>query len=354
MNCVVFDPFTKGRFQAKNRLVRSATQELTADEIGCPTETTIAYYEELAKGGVGTIIVSSTQIMRFGEFVKYKMRLDEEALVPQFQKIVDAIHQEGAQALIQLTVNWFKRPNAAGVYEICCVDDMTTEEIQSVVAAYQNAAKLAQQAGFDGMQIHGASGFLINQFLDPNINHRTDIYGKERTKIVEEIVTAVRKVTEDKFGISIKVSVEDFVFGNDEACIENCIALDQIGMDSIETSGHKNVMIPGIQAGKNEGTFFAAAEQLQRELQGKMNASLILTGGIRSLEKAEGVLEEGIADVIGLSRPLICEPNLPNRWQSEDVAPAKCVSCNQCLNKPNYEEPIFGCYLQSKTTWKFR
>ena len=354
MSCVTFDPIKKGRFQAKNRLVRSATQEMTADEVGCPTETTIEYYRELAKGGVGTIIVSSTQIMRFGEFVKYKMRLDEEALVPQFQKIVNVIHQEGAQALIQLTVNWFQRPNAEGVYEVCCVDDMTTEEIQRVVAAYQNAAKLAQQAGFDGMQIHGASGFLINQFLDPNINHRTDIYGQERTKIVEEIVAAVRKVTEDKFSISIKVSVEDFVTEGNQWSIDNCLALDRIGLDSIETSGHKNVMIPGIQAGKNEGPFFAVAEQLQRELQGKMNASLILTGGIRSLEKSDSVLSAGFADVIGLSRPLICEPNLPNRWQSGDIASAKCVSCNQCLNKPDYEESIFGCYLQPKTTWKFR
>ncbi len=227
---------------------------------------------------------------------------------------------------------------------------MTKEEIAEVVASFAGGAKRAQKAGFDGVQLHAAHGWLLSSFLSPFTNQRHDEYGgntENRCRIIEEIYDQIKSQTGPEFPVLIKLNVTDFLVGGLDMAEVELIAtrLARKGFAAIETSGGmwqcvtrseeelgwKPVMIPesrtNIKAGENEAYFRESA----RALKSKIGIPVILVGGLRSLPTIESIISGGDADFIALSRPLIKEPDLPNKWLTGKVTDAGCISCNACL-----------------------
>jgi 2,4-dienoyl-CoA reductase-like NADH-dependent reductase (Old Yellow Enzyme family) len=215
---------------------------------------------------------------------------------------------------------------------------MTTDDIHRVVTAFGQAARRAKKAGFDGVQIHAAHGYLLSQFLSPAINQRTDEYGgsvENRVRIVLEVLRTIRQVVGRNYPILIKINSEDFL--NNGLTVEDFLEagamLENAGVDAIEVSGgtfFSGRLIPS----RKEITFDrdqAYFRKASRSLKKMSKVPVILVGGIRSYLLAERLVDEGVMDYIAMCRPFIREPMLIARWQSGDLRKATCISCNGCF-----------------------
>ncbi len=228
--------------------------------------------------------------------------------------------------------------------------EMTLDDIRETVRFFGEAANRAQKAGFDGVQIHAAHGYLLSQFLSPFYNKRKDEYGgsiENRARIVLKIVQSIRGAVGDQFPVLIKLNSEDFLDGG--FCVDDMLQvakmLENANIDAIELSGgtirafkQRNYNISPARTEKKEVYYREAAKRYKE----KISVPLILVGGIRSYEVAEQLVEEGITDYISLSRPLIREPELINRWKTGDTRKADCISDNACF-KPRREGKGVQC-----------
>ena len=228
---------------------------------------------------------------------------------------------------------------------------LTVDEIEEIIEAFAQGARRAQEAGFDGVQLHAAHGYLLSSFLSPRTNKREDQYGgstENRTRIVREIYRRARNMVGDSFPILIKMNTTDFLPGGtdlDEAVRVGKL-LSDTGFTALETSGGMweattrkqeelgwaPVIVPeartGIKAKDQEAYFLPGAKAIKEETKG----TVILVGGLRSLSRIEEVLASKAADFVSLSRPLVLQPDLPSLWRSgEGPDKAECISCNACL-----------------------
>lgn len=232
---------------------------------------------------------------------------------------------------------------------------MTIEEIEKIIESFAEAVRRAQEAGFDGVQLHAAHGYLLSSFLSPRTNQRKDQYGgsfENRIRITKDIYEQARKKVNEHFPILIKINSTDFLpNGMDLAeAIRVGRALSKVGFAAIEVSGGmweaatRNqeelgwppVILPesrtAIKTQDQEAYFLQGAKALKEET----DTTIILVGGLRSFSKIEEVLTSKVADFVSISRPLIRQPNLPNLWLSgEGPDKAECVSCNACLPVSN-------------------
>lgn len=216
---------------------------------------------------------------------------------------------------------------------------MLENDIDTVVEGYKKAAVRAKKAGFDGIQLHGAHGYLFSQFLSPFYNKRTDKYGGDvasRARIVVDTYHQVRNNLGNDYPILIKMNVTDFLDGGistDEA-IQAATIYEEMGIDAIELSGGTtwglyvlgDINRTPFRSVQNEAYYLDIAKRMKSEL----GVPIILTGGIRSYDTAEQLLANGTADYIGLCRPLIREPDLINRWKSGNTNKSGCMSDNGC------------------------
>jgi 2,4-dienoyl-CoA reductase-like NADH-dependent reductase (Old Yellow Enzyme family) len=216
--------------------------------------------------------------------------------------------------------------------------EMTVEDIRQTVDDFGQAARRAKEAGFEGVQIHAAHGYLLNQFLSPAFNQRTDEYGgrlENRARIVLDVLQRIRQEVGPDFPIFIKINCEDFLNNGltRDDFIQVCAMLDRTEIDAIEVSG--GTLLSGkhipfrkeITFERDQAYFRPAA----KKLKARIKTPVILVGGIRSYLLAERLLDEGYADYLSMSRPFIREPWLIARWQSGDLRKATCISCNGCL-----------------------
>ena len=184
--------------------------------------------------------------------------------------------------------------------------------------------------GYDGVQIHAAHFFYLSKFISPLLNHRSDRYGgnqRGRTQILLEILQDMRAKTSQDFLITMKINSTDEYPGGltHHGFLETSRLMAEAGIDAIEVSVN-GTSRGGIRAGLNEAYFLDAAKLLAE----RVKVPVVLVGGLRSMEKINEILNETNIAYISLSRPLIREPNLINRWQQGDTTPSKCVSCNSC------------------------
>lgn len=331
----VFEPVKMNHIEMKNRLVRSATWEGIANPDGSITEESYEIYVELAKGGVGAIITGFTSVALHDYYFGGMMRLSDNALIPQYQKLVDVIHKEGCPVITQLALGAYYR-DVHGKYMQVEPDDMSVEEIRFVVQQFIDAAVRAEKAGFDGVQIHAAHFFFLSRFISPAVNHRTDKYGgstENRSRIIIEIMNGIRAAA-PTLHITIKINSSDFTYGglDEKDSLAICQLLDQAGIDSIEVSGN-GTSVGGIKAHKNEGYFASFAAKVAEEV----SCPVIVVGGFRALDTMENVLNQTKIELISLSRPLLREPDLPNKMKADSTAISKCVSCNACYSSPSHK-----------------
>ncbi len=332
-----------------NRFVRSATWEGMAADDGACTPKLIDLMAELAKGGVGLIISSHAYVSPEGQAGPWQVGVYDDKLIPGLEAMATAIHENGGKIVIQLAhAGYFANAKLTGQTPMAPSNaegfakgprqEMTADEIQGVVKAYGAAAKRAQTAGFDGVQIHGAHGYLLSQFLSPAFNQRKDEYGgdiRNRTRALIEVLREIRQVVGKDYPVLVKMNCQDFIENGlqPEDSLQAGKMLVENGIDAIELSG--GVLIGGklspsrmgIKSEEKEAYFQNEARTFKREV----NVPLILVGGNRSFQVAERIVNEGVADYISLCRPLIREPDLVNRWKSGDLSKAACVSDNMCF-----------------------
>ncbi len=343
----LFTPGDIGSLTLPNRLVRSATAEDMATAEGRPTAQLKQLYQELVSGGVGLIITGHMYVHPSGKAHAEMTGIYSDELIPDLAELADAVHQAGGRVVVQINHGGMQcsREVVPETIAPSAVEApflkrspraMAPSEIDSVIQAYGQAARRVKQAGFDGVQIHGAHGYLINQFLSPFVNHRTDEWGgnlENRMRFLRAVCQVVQEQVGREYPLLIKLGMVDGVEGGltVEEGAQVVTALEEMGLDGVEISGGigggrvQNVR-KGVKGVADEAYFRYLAQQARQATR----LPIILVGGFRSRGVMEEVLTSGDADFISLSRPLICEPDLPNRLREGVQERSSCISANRC------------------------
>ncbi|BBO70041.1 NADH-dependent flavin oxidoreductase [Desulfosarcina alkanivorans] len=345
----LFEATTINGLTLSNRFVRSATWEGMATEDGRVTPKLIDTMTALAQGGVGLIVSGHAYVDRIGQASPWQMGIYDDSLIEGLQAMTAAVHNAGGRIVAQLAhAGHFGLEKAIGAPPVVASvfdglaetprSELTIGAIDELKAAYVAAARRARAAGFDGIQLHSAHGYLLSQFLSPWFNRRTDAYGgtvDNRVRLHVAIITAIRQAVGGDFPMLVKMNCEDFADGGLTVAesIEAARQMEAAGLDAVElsggllTGGKLSPSRPNINKPEKEAYFQEAARAFKQAL----DVPLILVGGIRSPAVAKRLLEEKSADYFAMSRPLIREPDLVNRWRSGDRSPARCLSDNLCF-----------------------
>jgi 2,4-dienoyl-CoA reductase-like NADH-dependent reductase (Old Yellow Enzyme family) len=355
----LFEPSQINGMKLANRFVRSATWEGMAADDGACTPQLIDLMVGLAKGGVGLIITSHTYVSPEGQAGPWQVGVYDDKLIPGLEAMAAAVHENGGKIVMQLAhAGYFANAKLTGQTPMAPSNvegfakgprqEMNAADIQGVVKAYATAAGRAQKAGFDGVQIHSAHGYLLSQFLSPAFNQRKDEYGgdiRNRARALVEVLQEIRLTVGKDYPVLVKMNCQDFIENGlrPEDSLQAGKMLAENGIDAIELSGgvliggKLNPSRMGIKSEEKEAYFQNEA----RAFRGQVNVPLILVGGNRSFQVAERIVDEGVADYISLCRPLIREPGLINRWQSGDLGRAACLSDNMCFEPAMKGEGIY-------------
>lgn len=327
MNSRVFEKINIGGIEVNNRFVRSATVVQKATLDGYVTEDILNMYRELSEGEVGLIITGTMGIIKGADNSKL-LRIHDDSYLEGLKKLTDVVHKNNSKIIPQL--------GHGGTLE------MTKAEIENFVEEFGEAALRSKKAGFDGVQVHAAHGFLFSKFLSPYHNRRNDEYGgslENRARIILEVFNSIKTKCGKEFPVFIKINCSDFFENGNGFTFEESKQVAKIfaeaGFDAIEISGGSAVggeytpARPKIHLKEQEAYHKDFAVKIAEEV----SIPVILVGGIRSLEIAEDILQETKIEAISLSRPLIREPKLIKRWAEGNTEKAKCVSCNQCFDQ---------------------
>ena len=362
----LFERTSINGMELENRFVRSATWEGMATDDGSCTPRLIDLLVELAKGEVGLMISSHAYVSRAGQAGPWQLGIDRDELIPGLREMTAAVHREngkivlqlahaGCRAIPDLTGQEPAGPSAGESEAGAPYRAMSIADIRATTEAFANGAVRAKEAGFDGVQIHAAHGYLLSQFLSPYYNKRDDAYGgplSHRTRMVLEVLQAVRNKVGAEYPVFIKMNSEDFVEKGLSVgeMVQVAALLEEAGIDAIELSGgtaDSGKMIPvrpgKIDSAEKEVFYRRAAGRYKEEIR----TPLLLVGGIRSYEVAEELISSGLTDYIALSRPLIREPHLVQRWKTGDTGKSTCLSDNLCFKPIRNGEGMY-CYVQAQ------
>jgi 2,4-dienoyl-CoA reductase-like NADH-dependent reductase (Old Yellow Enzyme family) len=348
MALALFEHSSLNSLHLANRFVRSATWEGLAAADGSATPELVDVYAELARNAVGLVITGHAFVEPAGRFGLQQLGAHKDELIPSLASLVAAVHQAGGEIALQISHAglWAAGdgggpfgPSARQSESGLLGRDMTLEEIAAIPSAFAQAALRARIAGYDAVQIHAAHGYLLSSFLSPFFNKREDGYGgdaERRARLAVEVVSEVRQAVGPHYSVLIKINTEDFLPGG--ATVDDMLVtaamVQEAGIDAIELSGGTSVSgdFRSVRTGSalrgRRGPYY---EPAARRLKERSRVPVMLVGGIRTLAEAERVVAEGIADYVGLSRPLIREPGLVARWQGGDLRPSRCRSCNECF-----------------------
>ena len=399
----LFSPMKIGSLEIKNRVVMTAMGVDVSSHDGTANEKTVAYYRERAKGGVGLIITEYTRINEKDSVVAAgQLSMSADHYIKPFQKVVNAVHDARARLFVQLNhpgrqniavfptfwslneklakvipdywklffsvfgkadidslsdpkmiwvMNKFMVPLRApsdvpaglglSVFGNQRIKPLTTDEVQLLIRQFMKAAKRVQKSGADGVELHAAHGYLLNQFLSPYTNIRTDEYGgnfTNRLRIMKELIWGIHQECGDDFPISVRLTVDEFYekIGYPELGlhledgVEIAKALEGYGADAI------NVTIG------NSDTHFVVEEPISFEpgwrsylskvIKDAVNIPVIAVGVIRTPDQAEQLLLDGSQDFIGLARPLLADPDWAGKAKNGDVQNIqRCIGCLYCM-----------------------
>jgi 2,4-dienoyl-CoA reductase-like NADH-dependent reductase (Old Yellow Enzyme family) len=368
----IFEKTTINGMTLANRLVRSATWEGMCEADGRPTAKLAACYRDLASGGVGLIISGYTFVRPDGKQLPGKMGIHTDEFAPDMRNLVRAVRSEGGKICLQLvhaggqtdTKTAGRQPLAPSAVRVDQFEEetaaMSTKDIEEIVAAFGDGARRAKEYGFDAVQLHAAHGYLINQFLSPLTNRRTDTYGGSignRCRFLLEVYRRVRSEVGADFPVFAKLNGSDNLEGglSISDAIYAATVLDSEKIDAIEVSG-------GTPASGDKGPVRLKIDKpeqeaynldLARAIKKAVKCPVMVVGGFRSLEViGKAIGEEGI-DYVSMARPFIREPRLVKRWQEGDRTPARCISCNKCF-KPGLKEGGIYCVVEKKEKEKIK
>lgn len=304
------------------------------DGCGNPTNEQIRLYERWALGGGAAMIVGEVQGSSDFAEKPGNLVLREDSDLAQFKKLARKGAANDAQLWLQLghagamahpPISHPKGPSAINISGLTCTA-LTLDEIQRLPAEFARTARLAQEMGFSGVQIHAAHGFLLSQFLSPLFNSRDDAYGgsiDSRMRILIEVVNAVRSAVDTQFVVAVKLNATDQLEGGLERhdALKVIAALDKTDIDLIEISG--GTYFPGAKSasdGVGTGPYFL---DFTRRARGQTTKPLMVTGGFKKLDQLVDTISDGGADFIGLARALVLDPALPNHWLNNQTVDPK-------------------------------
>lgn len=318
---MIYEPITINTVTLDNRLVMAPMATFQIQKTDPLNEATLNYYEERATGGLGLIETEYAYICPQGRAYETQVPIYSDDCIPALTKLVERVKSAGnSRFFVQIAhaggksipanglpvvapsaMNYFRDNEGPDALEL------TFEEISAIRDFFADAALRAKKAGFDGVEIHGAHGYLLSQFLSPITNRRTDIYGgpvENRCRLSCEIITAVRKTVGPDYPISYRLGAVDKPDNGitlDEA-VTAARLLEEAGADMISVSGGiGGYIIPG-----HDGPAYFRKES--KAIKSAVNIPVMLTGGITSRELMEELLADGSADLIGIGRPLLKDP----------------------------------------------
>ncbi|WP_299814388.1 NADH:flavin oxidoreductase/NADH oxidase family protein [uncultured Roseibium sp.] len=311
----------------KNRIAKSAMSDSLGDGTGHPTAEQVRLYRHWAEGGTALAIVGEVQGTPSYAEKPGNLVLDEASDLERFRELARKGGANGMQLWLQLghagalayaPTSTPRGPSALDLPGLRCAE-MTAEEIQQFPLLIARTARLAQQAGFGGVQIHAAHGFLLSQFLSPLFNRRSDAYGgpiANRMRLLLEAIEATRAAVGPEFPIGVKLNSSDQLEGglSEDEALEVVAALENTSVDLIDISG--GTYFPGAKAasdGAGRGPYFIGFAKRARTVTSK---PLMLTGGFKTRAQAEDAVTEGATDVVGLARALALVPSLADQWKA--------------------------------------
>lgn len=346
----IFTPLQIGSMQVKNRLAVSAMVTHYCDEEGYATERYIGYHEAKAKGGWGLLITEDYRISADAGASPTLPGLYKDDQIASHKKLTERVHQAGAKIVAQIYhAGWDSKRALTGVTPVgvcavknCNMMDMpnalTQEQIKEIVKNFADCARRVKAAGFDGVEIHGAHGYLLNQFFSPLINARIDEYGGNftgRCKFPLEVVRAVRAAVGDDFPVLYRMTSVEYTDGGlgIEESKALAILLEEAGVDAINCSqggmGCREIVIPPFTV--RPGAFVDNAAEIKRVV----NIPVFGAGRINTPEVAEAIVRSGKADMVIMGRASIADPELPKKAQEgrEDEI-RYCIGCVQgCIGE---------------------
>lgn len=350
----LFEPNNLAGLELRNRIIRSATSMEMADENGNPTPELLKVYEDVAKGGAGLIITGLAYVKKEDQLFHSALGFYDDSQIPGFQKLTDIMRKNGAKSCLQIgyagSFSGYKThertiwgPSAVKHPMTKVIpQEMTKEDIQTVIRTMAESAVRAQKAGFDAIELHFVHNFMINQFLVPFFNRRTDEYGgtiENRARLAFQITEEVRGAVGKDFPIIAKVHGQDYL-EKDGMTLEEGIylakGLVQRGVDVINVSGGNLISTPETSPLHPE---IADEPELQSYfaddaavIEKALDVPLILTGGNRNPRVMQEVLDTN-QDVVAfaMARTILSEPDFPNLIKNNRNHEPQCISCNWCI-----------------------
>jgi 2,4-dienoyl-CoA reductase-like NADH-dependent reductase (Old Yellow Enzyme family) len=353
MGLTLFEPVKIGKMELPNRIMRSATWDATADASGAVSDKSVELYSVLGKGGIGLIVSGYMFVSSHGQASPAQYGIHRDALIPGLKRMTDAVHAGGSRIAVQIVHSGFnsgylrnKRiiplavsylPSSRHLHA-----QMTEEIIESIINDFVSGAVRGREAGFDAVQLHGAHGYLISQFLTPIFNKRMDRWGgnsENRRRFPLEVIRRVRNALGDDFPLLVKLGVRDYKEGGVslEEGVETARQMVENGLDAVEVSVGIGT---GVHTTNPENPEKAYLREESAAVKRVLNVPVAEVGGIRTISLANEIIESGDADMISMSRPFIREPNLLARWKSGDTDPARCISCNRCFEPISKGQPL--------------
>ncbi len=322
----------------KNRIIKGAMSEALANDAGQPNDVLIGLYEAWAKGGLGCAVTGNVMVNIEAKNEPGVVAIETERDLEKLKQWAAVGKKYGMVQLIQLSHPGRQCPKGLNKETVApsavpfspvlatmfgTPRELTHEEILDIVQRFATAAAVCEKAGFEGVQFHGAHGYLISQFLSPLTNKRTDQWGgsiENRMRFLLEIYRAVRAATSEDFIISVKLNSADFQRGGitEEDVITVFKAIDAAGVDIIEISGgtYEAPAMAGVKAEKRKASTIAREAyflDFAEKIREHVSCKLMVTGGFRTVAGMNAALASGACDFIGIARPLAVEPDLPAR-----------------------------------------
>jgi len=339
---MLLEPCSVGRLALRNRMMRSATAERLADAVtGAPTARQADMYLALARGGIGLIITGHAYVERLGKAHPEMASISDDSVISAWREAIRPAQNAGARVMMQinhcgascdpLVTGQPVSPSGVRTNRDSTAHAASEEDINRIIGAFAQAARRAQEAGLDGVQLHGAHGYLISQFLMPSTNLRDDAWGGDagrRQAFLKEVVAAIRAQVGDSYPLWIKLGVASDAEHGLTAIggAKVAAACADWGIDAIEVSNALGV--PEDIDLKNDGAYVPLARVVRQAVS--PSYPLAAVNGFRTPEAAEQALISGTAQMISLCRPLIAEPDLAKRWQAGKTEPVACVRCGRC------------------------
>jgi len=343
----LFEPAAIGQMQLKNRILLPPLFTGYGTDEGYVSQRLIDYHQARARGGAGLIIVEITAPYARGRAYVTQLLISDDKCLPSLKKLVDIVHESGAKIAVQLhhagiqinaeqTGNQPAGPSPVPLLGGEPPHELTVEEIEEITRAFAHGAKRAREAGFDGVEVHGAHQYLLSSFLSSATNKRQDRYGgtlENRARFLVEVIQAIRETAGADFPVWTRLSAQEYGVENGITIEETKQVVPMLiaaGTQAIHVSafGIRSYVMKA-PSPDERGWILPLAGEVK-----KISTVPVIAAGRMDAELGEQILEEGKADLIAIGRRLVADPELPNKaaeGRSEDINP--CIGCMECLER---------------------